>query len=254
MKTRSLTVCKCGYAANHLLPHTAERRVHGSAVNCYHGITPTAACTVSLSPTTARAAPGTCLRKTRRIGGDPAQGSCAGQRVQRGTSPRCTARRRAYRACCFAVLHHHGVVETCSTSNQAWNAGAAAASCVKKDVPRARSVRGRTLTRLLPWTKYVSELLRERLVCSREASETTRAYRACSSPWCEASRAVTRPKDHQLTRERRVSKRRRSDTKRGKKLELLAARRKPRHAGHRSALLIAWRDQCMLGFERQVIC
>ena len=32
MKTWSLTACECGYTANHLLSHTAERRVHGSAV------------------------------------------------------------------------------------------------------------------------------------------------------------------------------------------------------------------------------
>ena len=98
---------------------------------------------------------------TTRCRGDPAQGSRAGQRVLRGTLPHCPARRRAYRACCFAVLHHHGVVETCSTLNQAGNAGAAAAGCVKKDVPSARSVSGQTLTRLLPWTKYVSELPRD---------------------------------------------------------------------------------------------
>ena len=38
------------------------------------------------------------------------------------------------------------------------------------------------------------------------------------------------------------------------KLELRAARRKPLHAGRRSAVLIAWRDLCMLEFERRVIC
>ena len=38
------------------------------------------------------------------------------------------------------------------------------------------------------------------------------------------------------------------------KLELRDARRKPLHAGRRSAVLIAWRDLCTLGFERRVIC
>ena len=163
-------------------------------------------------------------------------------------------RRRAYRACCFAILHHHGSVAMPSTSNQAGNAGAAAAGCVKKDVPRARSVSVRTLTQLLPWTKYVSELPREQLECLCEPSEVARADRACLLPWSEAGHAVTRPKDYHLTHERRVSKKHRSDPKRDEKLELRAARRKPLHAGHRSALLIAWRGQRMLRFERRVIC
>ena len=84
MQTWPLTACACGYTANHLLSHTAEKRVHGSAVKCYRGITPTAAWTASASPTTAKAAPGTCFEEdvTRR-GGPSAGQSCGAARAAR---------------------------------------------------------------------------------------------------------------------------------------------------------------------------
>ena len=171
MKTWSLTVCECGYTANHLLSHTAKRRVHGSAVKWRSRYTVDGSLNRKLKPNHAQGSSEDMFEEdmTRR-GGPSAGQSCGAARAARHVAslPRMA---ESISRLLLAVLHFYGVVETRSTSNQAGNAGAAAAGCVKKDVPRARSVSGQTLTRLVPWTKYVSELPRERLVCTREPSE-----------------------------------------------------------------------------------
>ena len=82
MKTWSLTACKCGYTANHLLPHTAERRVHGSAVKRCSRYTADGSLDRKLKPNHGQGSSGYMFEEdmTRR-GGPSAGQSCGAARA-----------------------------------------------------------------------------------------------------------------------------------------------------------------------------
>ena len=87
MKTWELTVCKSGYTANHLLSHTAERRVHGSAVKWRSRYTVDGSLYRKLKPNHAQGSSENMFEEdvTRR-GGPSAGQSCGAARAARHVS------------------------------------------------------------------------------------------------------------------------------------------------------------------------
>ena len=109
MKTWSLTACECGYTANHLLSHTAERHVLGSAVKWCSRYTVDGSLYRKLKPNHGQGSFKYMFEEDMTRRGGPSTGqSCGAARAARHIASLLRKAEGTSRLLLRCALHYHG--------------------------------------------------------------------------------------------------------------------------------------------------